>query len=41
MPKRMYLAPMKATSRPSGYSEQRDQTFKKFDIAGASTDYFM
>jgi hypothetical protein len=41
MLKILYLAPMEATSRPSGYSEQRDQAFKKFDIAGASTDYFM
>jgi hypothetical protein len=41
MPKRLYLAPMEAKSRPSGYSEKRDQAFKKFENAGASTDYFM
>jgi hypothetical protein len=41
MPKRLYLAPMEAKSRPSGYSEQRDHAFKKFENAGASTDYFV
>ena len=32
---------MRATSRLSGYSGQRDQNIKKISNAGASTDYFM